>query len=134
MANAQRGEIELTIGKDHFTLCPTFQALCEFETKAGITVFEAASNMAQAKMSASVMVSAAWAGIRGGMPAGTEDQAPSWLSVGQRMQSAGLTNFLQPIFQFLTNALASDDDIREQEERLGNENSEDSTTTLAPSE
>lgn len=129
MANPHRGEIEIKIGAETFNLCPTFQALCEFEEKAGITTFEAAQNLFEGKAPAQVMVSAVWAGIRGAAAPGKEDQCPSWMAVGQKMQSAGIPTFLPKVFQFLTNALASDEDIKTQEARLGNEPSEDSTTT-----
>lgn len=124
MPNPHRGEIEITINGKAYTMRPGFEALCEFEEKAGITTFEAASDMSDGKAPAKVMVSAVWAGIRGAANPGTEDQCPSWMHIGQEMQSHGMPRLMPVVFQFLTNALASDDEIKEQEARLGNDKPE----------
>ncbi len=46
MANEQRGEIELKLGDESYTLRPTFEALCAIEGRLGAGVLEIAERMA----------------------------------------------------------------------------------------
>jgi hypothetical protein len=45
MANKFRGEVDITIGGNQYTLRPTFEALVEFEDRCGMTAYAAMGKM-----------------------------------------------------------------------------------------
>jgi len=123
--NPYRGDFDITILEKKYTLRPDFDALCEFEQKAGVTVFEALTGLHDGKAPIKTITAAVWSGIRGfSRQHGVLDQAPSFESVGQRIQSHGIPKLLPDLLRYLSQAIASDDQIKDQEDRLGKEKSE----------
>lgn len=110
MANKYRGEIEITLDGESFTLRPSFEALVEFEEKAGQTAYEVLQGLQQSqRMSAKTIAAVIWAGIRGHARPG--DRTPSFSEIGTRCQKHGLARILPSVIEFLGNALSSDEDL-----------------------
>lgn len=118
MANKYRGEINATIAGKEYLLRPTFEALVEFEDKAGTTAFEALRDFANNQRApAKVITAAIWAGIRGATKPG--DKSPSFSEVGAIVQKHGIVQCTTIVFEFLTNALSSDEEVENIKKQLG---------------
>lgn len=120
MANKYRGELEITLNGKQFTLRPTFEALVEFEDKAGMTAFEAMKAMMERQAAPIKAVAAAfWSGIKAGWPVDA-GRAPTFAEIGGMIQKDGLTNAIPVYLNYLTNALASDSDLKRMKAELDN--------------
>lgn len=113
MANKYRGELEVSLNGKSYLLRPTFEALVEFEDKAGMTAYEAIRLVTERNAAPMKSVAGAfWAGIKAAW-APDGGRCPSYGEVGAMIQREGLANLLVPYLQFLTNALSSDNDLKQ---------------------
>lgn len=120
MANKHRGEIEITLNNKSFTLRPTFEALVEFEDKSGLTAFEAMRIMMDKQAAPAKAIAAAFcSGIKAAWPVDA-GRPPSFSEVGAMIQAEGITNVIPMYLNYLTNALASDRDVKRMREELEN--------------
>lgn len=120
MANKYRGESEITLGGKTYTLRPTFEALVEFEDKAGCSAFEALRDM-MTKQSAPVkrLAAAFWSGIKAAWPVDS-GRPPNFQEIGTAIQRDGITKVVPFYLTYLTNALSSDEDLKRMREELEN--------------
>lgn len=115
MANKFRGDMSITLGGVEYAMRPTFEALVEFEDKAGMTAYEAMKALEQRTAAPARVVAAAfWAGIRGAST--RPERCPTFLQIGAAVQATGLAKLLPDYIKFLGSALASDDELRESAE------------------
>ncbi len=100
MANEQRGEIELKLGDETYTLRPTFEALCAIEGRLGAGVLEIAERMAARRIGfrevAAIIFETAKAGGH------KLDEA----KVGEAILEVGLLAVVAPILGLLRRALS----------------------------
>jgi len=113
MANKHRGEVTITIGGQAFTLRPTFEALVEFEERAGTTAYEALRDiMLHQRAPAKAIAAAFQAGIKAAWnPA--DGPVPTFAAIGAMIQSAGVKSVIQDYTTFLTMSISSDDEIEQ---------------------
>ena len=115
MANKHRGEVELVIGEKTYTLRPTFTAMVEFEDKASTTVMQALTDVAEhQKFPFKVAAAAVWSGIGGATKPGVK--RPSFEEIGAEIHQHGLFKLMPEIFKYLSGAIATEDDLKAQEE------------------
>lgn len=113
-----RGEVECTIAGVDFILRPTFEALVEFEEKAGMSAFSAMRDIAEKQsITAKTVAAAIWAGHRGAARPG--DKTKSFAEIGALIQKHGIIQSTQIVFQFLTNALSSEEQLENIQKSLG---------------
>lgn len=111
MANKHRGETPVTLDGKTYTMRPTFEALVEFEDRAGVTAYEAMKALTERNAApAKAVASAFYAGIKAGWDGA--GRPPAFAEVGRLIQITGLVNLLAAYANFLGNALASDDELR----------------------
>ena len=100
MANEQRGEVELKLGDETYTLRPTFEALCAIEAWLGAGVLEIAERMAARRIGfrevAAIIFETAKAG-------GHKLDEPK---VGEAIREVGLLAVIAPILGLLRRAWA----------------------------
>jgi hypothetical protein len=114
VANKHRGEVEIILGGKSYTMRPTFEALVEFEDKAGTTAYEVMSALASRQaVGFKVMAAAVWSGIRAGW--NEPGRAPSFIEVGEAIRKDGIAAVLPAFGQYLSNALTSESDMRRSE-------------------
>lgn len=113
MANKHRGEVTITIAGQTFTLRPTFDALVEFEDRAGSTAFEALRDiMLHQRAPAKAIAAAFHAGIKAGWNP-VDGTPPTYADIGRMIQTAGIKSVVQDYSTFLTMAISSDDEIEQ---------------------
>jgi len=123
MGNAWKGTFEAQIGSETYTLRPTFEACIQFEEKAGISITEAFSNMAEKKTSMKIVCAAIWAGILGESIAKNDPSScPSWDILGEKISRFGISNSMLIAMKWLTYACVSE----EQREAIAQSQGEDS--------
>lgn len=114
----RRGDVEIILDGEGYTLTPSLLAMMEFEEKTGKDVFEVLKRTHE-KQTVGIKdaVAAVWAGIRGGYTQENVRKAPSWERVVELVQAEGVSSprLLLPVIQFLANGIASDAQIEEQE-------------------
>jgi hypothetical protein len=121
MTKRDHGDVTITLGGNEYTLRPTFDALVEFEERAGVTVYGALRNVVELKSAPLRSMAAAFAaGIKATWTG--SGKPPAYQEVGQMIRSAGISNYLQAYAEFLTNALTSDTELKEAQgnEQAGN--------------
>ena len=120
MANKFRGESEITLGGKTYTLRPTFEALVEFEDKAGCSAFEALRDMMNKQSAPAKRLAAAfWSGIKAAWPVDS-GRAPNFQEIGAAIQRDGITKVVPHYLTYLTNALSSDEDLKRMREEVAN--------------
>jgi hypothetical protein len=111
MANKHRGETIINLGGREYSMRPTFEALVEFEDKAGVTAFEALNDlMTRQRAPAKAIAGAFWAGIRAGWDP-TDGKPPTFAEVGGMVQRLGVKDCLAKFAEFLTNAITGDEEL-----------------------
>lgn len=110
MANKYRGECEVTLAGKTYTLRPTFEALVEFEDKAGMTAYEAMEALTKHQRAPAKAIAAA---IYVGIKAVEGKTAPAYGEVGSLCQRTGIVKLVPVFMEFLGNALSSEDDLRQ---------------------
>lgn len=111
MANKHRGEVTINLGGRAFTLRPTFEALVEFEDRAGITAYEALRDMMVKQRAPAKCIAVAFhAGIKAAWNA-ADGTPPSFAEIGSLIQRVGIKAVVQDYSAFLTMAISSDDEV-----------------------
>ena len=118
MPNEYRASYEIKIGESEYTLRPTFEAVMEFQSKAGMGVFEGIANL-EGKPDIKVVVAAIWAGIKGEVTFQGEGKAPSFEELGQKIMNFGVQKVVFEAFSFLHRAASPEDQKKSLEEYLG---------------
>lgn len=111
MANKWKGEVDLILAGKPYTLRPTFEALVEFEDKAGMTAYEVMSVMSKGTpVGFKVIAAALWSGIRAGWR--DHGRPPTFIEVGEAIRADGIAAVLPAFGQYLANALSSEADLK----------------------
>jgi hypothetical protein len=120
MGNKFRSSFEIKLNGVEYTLRPSFEAIMEFNDKAGKDVFDALQEMAQhQKLSIKVIVSCIWAGIKGEYEfQGRGLDCPSFKKIGNECQKHGYASCLPAAISFLSKSVASDNDLKKIEGEL----------------
>lgn len=101
MANANRGEVEITLAGDSYTLRPSFQALCEIEEATGMGIAALLRRYGDGAFGVRDVAAVLWAGIRA-----TDRQAPRMNEIGEIIVEEGLAAFVEPVGRFLARAVS----------------------------
>lgn len=118
MPNQARASYTIKIGESEYTLRPTFEAVMEFQDKAGMGVFEAIKVLEE-KQDAKVVTSAIWAGILGeAIFQGEKELAPSFNQIGNEIMGHGIRRSSMDAFDFLYRASAPDSQKKSVEKLL----------------
>lgn len=115
MANKFRSSFEIKLNGQEYTLRPSFEAIMEFNDKAGMDIFEALAIFSNQKVNVKIIVSCIWAGIQGEAYLQNDRNAPSFEKVGRECQSHGFVECLPYAMNFLTNAVASEKSLKKLE-------------------
>lgn len=109
--NPARGECEVTLCGRTYTLRPSFSAMSEFDAKTGCTAYEAVVDLTKHSRAPVNRIAAAfWSGIRGAAAPDTS-ACPTYEQVGAMVMATGQQNVLTAYIQFLTNSLASEQEL-----------------------
>lgn len=100
MANEQRGEIELKLGDETYTLRPTFEALCVIESRLGAGILEIAERMAERRIGLGDTTIVIFEIAKAGGHKVKEAE------IGEGILETGLFSAISPILQLLGRALA----------------------------
>ncbi len=100
MANAVRGEVELKLGGKTYTLRPTFEALCEIESRLGMGIVELVTRVPRNRLALRHAAVVAHEGARAG---GHDDDLET---IGAAITEAGLQNVMEPLVRFLLSGIA----------------------------
>ncbi len=133
MANKLRGEVEISLGGEAWTLRPTFEALSNIESKLNKSIPEIVREQRQGDIRLSTIAVVVWEGLIGandGRPPLSKTRSGKTLryeEVGEMIVSDGLVKFIQQegLLMFLMYGLAGDKAMSEAKERLGSEKDED---------
>ncbi len=123
MANTQRGEVSIELCGKKYTLRPTFEAICELEDSAKVSVIEMISNfqnMKLASMNLRMISSVVWSGMWGH----NKKDCPIQSEVGEMILKDGIWNVFMygaddkkgvpsALSQFLLNAVMGGEDPKE---------------------
>ena len=101
MANHQRGEVSVTLAGTEFTLRPTFAALAEIESRAGMGLVPLAQRFLDRQFGLSDVLAVLGPAIKAG-------GAPPPEKLGDAVVAAGVLNLAGPIARFLAHALGGD--------------------------
>ena len=100
MANEQRGEVELRLGDETYTLRPTFEALCAIEGRLGAGVLEIAERMAARRIGLREVAAIVFETAKAGGHKVTESE------IGAGILEAGLFAVILPVVELFSRALA----------------------------
>ena len=118
MPNQYRASYEIKIGESEYTLRPTFEAIAEFQSKAGMGVFEGIASL-EGQPNVVVVVSAILAGIKGeAIFQGDTSKVPSFEKLGQEVMNFGINKVIFEAYAFLQRAITADDQKKSLEEGL----------------
>lgn len=109
MANKYKGEFEIVLAGTVYTIRPTFEAMVDFEDKAGITAYDAIKKLAAQDFPLRAVAAALWSGIKHGWYVDGK-RAPSYGEVGGMIHKDGLMNIVQHYAKFLNNGMSSEAD------------------------
>lgn len=101
-ANRLRGEVAIRLGGRDYVLRPTFQALCEIETRTGRGIVALARRTAAGDVGVAETAAIVTAGLRAAGEPATFD------TVGRLILEAGLAACVPAVTAFLTAALGGD--------------------------
>lgn len=113
MANALRGQVDVKLGNKVYTLKPTFNVLATLESELNRSIFAIItdlSNPRSSKVSDVAKVIHIASGANGKLS-----------DVGEELMGSGATTVLKDVFDFLTRALASDEDLKAAREKAETE-------------
>ena len=121
MANKSRGEVELKIAGQEFTIRPTFGALCELEDRTGLSVLQIVASMEGGKVRLKTLAQILWAGMYGY----DEKTTMTINDVGELIMKEGLVRVVEqvdeegisPITQFLLNGVLGGEEVEETEKK-----------------
>jgi len=121
--NKYTGTFDIKLGGKEYTLRPTFEALVEFEDRAGIAVNEAFKDMLAGKMSFKTVACAIWAGMLGEALYNGKDRAEvPYVKIGETIRKDGLQSHVISAQHFFSMALIPEEDQKklseESEERV----------------
>lgn len=119
MANKHRGEIDVEICGEKYTLRPSFEAMVEIEDRLGQSIFMALQRAQQADVPAKTVAVCVLAGAN----AYRKDRMLPLLSydaVGAKCFEHGVVKLSLPICQFLATCITGVGDEEDAEERAGN--------------
>lgn len=120
MPNQARASYTIKIGESEYTLRPTFEAIMEFQDKAGMGVFEGISCL-EGKPDIKVVVAAVWAGIKGEYAfQGNAMSCPSFEQIGHEIMDFGVSKVVFEAFAFLQRATTPEEQKKSLEEYLSN--------------
>lgn len=132
--NNLRGETVTKLGGQDWTLRPTFEAMVEFEERAGITAIDLITSLPSRQPDGSLrgrvpsikaIAAGFWAGIRAGLRPG--QQEPTFAQVGAWIMDRGINECAHDLVTFLTRGLTKASDLAEAEQGKA------ATATGAPS-
>jgi hypothetical protein len=114
MANKFRREVKVKLDGREYTLRPSFEAMCDFEDKAETTAFVVMGKLKKGEGAPLKTVAAAlWAGIRhSGDYKENILSAPSFVEVGEMVQSEGYPGLVTTLMEFLIQSSQSDEALR----------------------
>lgn len=96
--NRERGEVAITLGGVEYCLRPTFQALAEIESRAGVGLMKLANRFGTADFGIKDLIAVLEPAIEAG---GVKPPA----DLGALIAEAGIANVVGPIGDFLAHAL-----------------------------
>ena len=94
-----------------YTLRPTFESIMEFNDRTGVDIFKAIDEGLTTKLT----VAAIWSGIRGEEIFSKEGNT-SFETIGRECQGHGFANCVSIAVQYITRAVASDEQAKKQKE------------------
>ena len=132
--NPKRGEIKIELGGEEFFLRPSFEAICTFEDRANLSIFDALDGMNRGSIKLKTLAVALWAGICGYHDhKGTSEKAPSFAYIGSLCQKQGIESVISIAVKFFSTAVCADSDLEKLEKSLGNEIGAETKKTRASS-
>ena len=127
MANKFKGEFDITLDGKTYTMRPTFEAMVDFEDKAGSVVNWAKLMGEQTPPSIKAIVAAIWAGIKHGHP--VDGRPPSFSEVGAMVMRDGAMKHAPTFVNFLAKAMSLDGDIAQAQQDAAAGKAEGAATT-----
>lgn len=100
VANPLRGEVAITLGGRSFVMRPDFEHLVEMESRTGVGLVELTRRIASGKYGVRDMAAIVTAGLKG-----AGEERADFVKVGQMILADGLTALVDPVNQFLINAI-----------------------------
>lgn len=122
MANKEKGEIDIVLDNNSYTLRPTFNAVVEFEDKAGVSVFEALRSLSEKQSMPIKHVTAAYHACIKATWKPSMGRALTFEEVGQAIRKDGLTNHIQNYALLLSNMLTGEKAFAEAREAAASGN------------
>ena len=98
--NPERGEVAITLGGQRFVMRPDFEHLVEMEVRTGVGLVELTRRIASGKYGVRDMAAIVTAGLKGG-----GEERADFAKVGAMILADGLTSLVDPVNQFLINAI-----------------------------
>ena len=110
--NPHKGECEVTLGGTVYTMRPTFEAIVAFEDKAGVTTLEALQGLIKNRNAPLKYLAAAF---HSGIVAAWTQSArpPTYNDVGAWIYAGGISNYILPFSNYITNSLCSAQELEE---------------------
>lgn len=115
MANKFKGQFNIELGGEEFTLLPSFDAIVEFEDRMGTTIVEAQQKLVSGDTSFKIIAGAIWAGIYGYAKA-NQGKCPTFSVVGQKCKSSSWGEAKLEAIKWLSYCVMNDEDIKGLEE------------------
>ena len=112
MANKFRSSFEIKLNGVDYTLRPSFEAIMEFNDKAGMDIFEALQLFANQKINVKIIAASIWAGIKGEAYLQNDRNPPSFEKIGRECQAHGFSECTAFAIDFLSKAIASDESLK----------------------
>lgn len=111
--NKYRGGSQIKLNGKVMDLCPTIDAIVEFEDLVGMSAFEATTLFNTGKgVPLKVLAGAIWSGLYGANSRSEKKETiPTWREVAEMLISEGIGDFYGDVFHYLTTCYASDKDI-----------------------
>lgn len=101
MANRNRGEATVRIGRKNYVLRSSFEALSAIEDALDIGIIELAGRLNDGRMRLSDLVA-----IIAACTAAASDEPPSEEAIGAAIAKKGIATYLEPVSTFFVAALA----------------------------
>ncbi|QEX18493.1 hypothetical protein FRZ44_38000 [Hypericibacter terrae] len=100
IANPERGEVAITLDGRRFVMRPDFEHLVEMEVRTGVGLVELTRRIASGKYGVRDMAAIVTAGLKG-----AGEERADFAKVGAMILADGLTSLVDPVNQFLINAI-----------------------------
>lgn len=100
MANYQRGQIEIELCGKKYVLTPSFEAICEIETAAGIGIPAMFLKARKGHMGIKDVAAVIYGGI-----VGTGKYEISFNEVGSLVRKSGLADLVKPVHMMLVECM-----------------------------